>query len=103
MASQSLGHNRESVGINRNIVECKSFSPRCGRVMVHCINRNIVECKFRRVMHLRHSPFHVLIETLWNVNLALKMTWDIKSVVLIETLWNVNSNPAIALTVHPWY
>ena len=45
----------------------------------------------------------VLIETLWNVNLALKMTWDIKSVVLIETLWNVNSNPAIALTVHPWY
>ena len=66
------------------------------------INRNIVECKFLVLVSVSLLSA-VLIETLWNVNLALKMTWDIKSVVLIETLWNVNSNPAIALTVHPWY
>ena len=61
-----------------------------------------MECKFLVLVSVSLLSA-VLIETLWNVNLALKMTWDIKSVVLIETLWNVNSNPAIALTVHPWY
>ena len=92
----------DGLSINRNIVECKLKA-----VLIEgCMERVLIETLWN--VNMQKLPkswelMEVLIETLWNVNLALKMTWDIKSVVLIETLWNVNSNPAIALTVHPWY
>ena len=34
-----------SIGINRNIVECKGFSHDSLCLIQTCINRNIVECK----------------------------------------------------------
>ena len=57
------------MGINRNIVECKSTSVRQTRSMEHRINRNIVECKYEKMLEL-YKEFLVLIETLWNVNLT---------------------------------
>ena len=98
------------MGINRNIVECKSEGQERSydlRVLIETlwnvnedhfggsaeadlrINRNIVECKFP---HSRHSCLCciVLIETLWNVNSFRSLFSFSSSIVLIETLWNVN-------------
>ena len=79
--------------------------------MVLGINRNIVECKSTSPLSSSPPPA-VLIETLWNVNsaintiashvefrinrniveckLARSKAWREKLMVLIETLWNVN-------------
>ena len=37
------------------------------------------------------SPDHVLIETYWNVNIAVELRGDEYVEVLIETYWNVNA------------
>ena len=54
------------------------------------INRNIVECKF---VHFYNFFQHTLelIETLWNVNVAVRILAITSPSELIETLWNVNS------------
>ena len=79
-----------SMGINRNIVECKvlclsfqtdphsvlietswnvkDYESRCESVKEYSINRNIVECKVYLHASVRH-PAHVLIETSWNVKI----------------------------------
>ena len=54
-------------GINRNIVECKSFSST-----------------------VIFFPFPELIETLWNVNFLILLMILAQIKELIETLWNVN-------------
>ena len=75
--------------INRNIVECKSEYVPAVSTWSSCINRNIVECKFgKNVAAFYHT--HVLIETLWNVNLLEWHDRKLLGIVLIETLWNVN-------------
>ena len=33
------------ISLNRNIVECKSWSVQCGHSRACSLNRNIVECK----------------------------------------------------------
>ena len=55
------------MGINRNIVECKSKTYICTSAGTSSINRNIVECKFGR-FRVDWLLRRVLIETLWNVN-----------------------------------
>ena len=52
------------------------------------INRNIVECK-EIEKRLKKDVQLVLIETLWNVKLLLKHSFQAVTIVLIETLWNV--------------
>ena len=81
---------------NRNIVECKLFSPLNYTGKNRRFNRNIVECKYRCKCRTS-SPAFVLIETLWNVNFVLKKGILFRSPVLIETLWNVNELPACQL------
>ena len=54
--------NPVTVGINRNIVECKGVSMASSAVMLSGINRNIVECKDKTgEILLRRTE--VLIET----------------------------------------
>ena len=60
------------------------------RCRVPRINRNIVECKFGKNVAVFHHT-HVLIETLWNVNVFHRAWLHLHHCVLIETLWNVNS------------
>ena len=55
------------MGINRNIVECKSSAAAVTIHAVNRINRNIVECKFKDICR-EFKVNYVLIETLWNVN-----------------------------------
>ena len=54
------------------------------------INRNIVECKSLSQSKLLTAVF-VLIETLWNVNIKDRRLYPGLYIVLIETLWNVNT------------
>ena len=57
-----------SARINRNILECKEYSPFYVYMRQIGINRNILECKV--LFFLRAgSRFEVLIETYWNVKL----------------------------------
>ena len=58
----------EAMCINRNIVECKVSLIRMLAKLAASINRNIVECKVF-ISVAGHAPFHVLIETLWNVKI----------------------------------
>ena len=59
------------MGINRNIVECKSSAAAVTIHAVNRINRNIVECKSGIVTSVSSGSESVLIETLWNVNSPL--------------------------------
>ena len=52
------------------------------------INRNILECKVRFTVGINRS-FTVLIETYWNVKLAVAPLPVCAPEVLIETYWNV--------------
>ena len=80
------------MGINRNIVECKSGDCTCHKTWRQlCINRNIVECKLVCSSHLCKLFSMVLIETLWNVNFDEVLIKSMQETVLIETLWNVNT------------
>ena len=54
------------------------------------INRNIVECK-SALRFLSQYRDTVLIETLWNVNYDFPHHPTSTALVLIETLWNVNN------------
>ena len=50
-----------------------------------------IECK--------HTPYIVLIETLWNVKHCLIMYGRVSLTVLIETLWNVKSDYNSCITL----
>ena len=80
------------ISINRNIVECKSYSNIIHSISPPSINRNIVECKYTSVWHVSGNAV-VLIETLWNVNYYHPFADPHCIIVLIETLWNVNLEP----------
>ena len=95
--------------INRNIVECKFLKTSTETTLKTRINRNIVECKSHRStasmvlvpvlietlwnVNLARAFCVVLIETLWNVNLESNSALLFRQIVLIETLWNVNTDP----------
>ena len=78
-----------SIGINRNIVECKEstnrsiFGKRCGVLIETLWNVKKIKEMDRYYAEL------VLIETLWNVKIVPLAHVNDPSVVLIETLWNV--------------
>ena len=59
------------------------------------INRNIVECKSYTAALLSSTSSIVLIETLWNVNIFAEAIEELKDLVLIETLWNVNTGGTV--------
>ena len=54
------------------------------------INRNIVECKGGKIT-ISTWQKSVLIETLWNVKISVRLLIVYLILVLIETLWNVKS------------
>ena len=78
--------------INRNIVECKSHISTASMVLVPVLietlwNVNLASAYWSRAFCV------VLIETLWNVNLESNSALLFRQIVLIETLWNVNTDP----------
>ena len=44
-SSEKKTCSKECESINRNILECKVYSPFSSKIPAHCINRNILECK----------------------------------------------------------
>ena len=79
-----------SLGINRNIVECKSFFVTVVAVTVLELIETLWNVNTEQSLPLHWHHCRELIETLWNVNnKKWGGTWErIKE--LIETLWNVN-------------
>ena len=75
--------------INRNIVECKCLSVPAVLCSLPCINRNIVECKYScicdRIQCARGINRNIVECKFWNAWICIPV-----SSVLIETLWNVN-------------
>ena len=63
------------------------------------INRNILECKLYSPV-LKCRTVFVLIETYWNVNddKLIKLGRE-KEFVLIETYWNVNASALLDIIV----
>ena len=55
----------------------------------------MVECEYDRFISRRNSS-RVLIDTWWNVNLAVGIIVAEVGGVLIDTWWNVNENANLA-------
>ena len=81
-------------GINRYIMECKFTLSSYSFAWNHGINRYIMECKYEQALDMWYRLVGELIDTLWNVNLSVHLTYLLSKSELIDTLWNVNLNAA---------
>ena len=76
-------------GINRYMLECKSYAQACLQALWQRINRYMLECKLSTRISRGVSIFE-LIDTCWNVNNLGDRTEKVTGAELIDTCWNVN-------------